>query len=97
MATFKKDTWEENDVEKLSQVPFKYLWMIIRILEFQDHTCKLSLVTAWFQKECKTTCSENLSSSKPKHLTQVRNREQKLEKWEDKEFLNSVEEMEHKI
>lgn len=71
--------------------------MIIRILGFQDHTCKLSLVTACFQTESKTTCSENLSASKPKYLTKVRNREQKLEKWGDKEFLTSVEEMEHKI
>ncbi|XP_006766623.1 PREDICTED: potassium voltage-gated channel subfamily H member 7 [Myotis davidii] len=35
-----------------------------RILEFQDHTCKLSLVTAYFQTESKTTCSENLSARK---------------------------------
>ena len=72
-----KDIWEKNNIEKLSQVPFMVLWVILRILAFQEHVY-IDLVTAYFQKEFKTTHSENLSTSKPKHLTQVKNRKQKL-------------------
>lgn len=57
----------------------------------------IDLVTDHSQKGFKTIHSENLSESKPKYLTQVRNRKQKLERWKEEEFLNSLEAMEHKI
>lgn len=54
-----KNIWEENNVEKLSQVPFMVLWVILSVLAFQEHIY-IDLVTAYFQKEFKTTHNENL-------------------------------------